>query len=364
MADDNTNNQPIGGGQSLGGNSSGEALPASWANRAPAQSRFGRIADLSRPAAQPRPRPGMPMGVLGPNNSDDEDDDEEHDHDHDDEDGEGQPQQYFAGGERSGINLQNPESGRRARDPAMDILRSFMESTPAESPARRSRGGAFSGSGNTLGSDEVESRFIQDPDALPEGHVRVNRQLILWHDGFSIDQGPLFRFDDPANVQIIAMIKEGKVPTAIFNASPNEIVHVEIVPRIREDYVAPRTAWTGGNRLGAPVPGDPSSSSSTASASTSPAPPMPGSFSNIKPPTVDETQPVAQIQVRLRDGSRFAARLNLMHTVADLRALIDSAHPSPGSYTLQTTFPTVVLNDTAVVGPAKLSGAVVVQRPA
>ena len=40
---------------------------------------------------------------------------------------------------------------------------------------------------------------------------------------------------------------------------------------------------------------------------------------------LDAAQPVANIQVRLADGSRLIVKLNHVHTVADLRLYINTA---------------------------------------
>jgi hypothetical protein len=97
-------------------------------------------------------------------------------------------------------------------------------------------------------------------------------------------------------------------------------VEVVVAKRTGETYVPPQDAWgAGGVRLGAVVPGEGDASSSAASTSTSTS--MPGAFSGaenvemegiqggvggseVKTPTVDESEPVAQIQVRLADGGR------------------------------------------------------------
>jgi len=70
----------------------------------------------------------------------------------------------------SGINIQNPD-----RDPDVvpgrnlmrDLLARALNAGPAE-PELEGPGGqrssAFSGAGYTLGSDEVESTYVPDPD--------------------------------------------------------------------------------------------------------------------------------------------------------------------------------------------------------
>ena len=107
----------------------------------------------------------------------------------DSDDGEDEPQNYFAGGERryflitfrfltqlyhygslvSGINVQNPD-----RDPDVpgrnlmrDLLARALNAGPAEPELERPGGqgsSVFSGGGYTLGSDEIESTFVPDPN--------------------------------------------------------------------------------------------------------------------------------------------------------------------------------------------------------
>jgi hypothetical protein len=92
-------------------------------------------------------------------------------------------------------------------------------------------------------------------------------------------------------------------PPALLGVRPGQPVEVVVSKKTDEDYVAPRSAWGGsGVRLGAPVPG--LTSTPTASGSGSSSAPTPMATSQIKAPTVDEGQPVAQVQVRLADGGR------------------------------------------------------------
>lgn len=76
-----------------------------------------------------------------------------------------------------------------------------------------SRPAFFSGGGHTLGSDEVESTFIPDPNATPPNaepeETAAIRHLTFWRDGFSVEDGELMRYDDPANEQILVEINAG-----------------------------------------------------------------------------------------------------------------------------------------------------------
>lgn len=94
-----------------------------------------------------------------------------------------------------------------------------------------SSGQIFSGGGHTLGSDEVDSAFIPDPNAPPPSDAEeptVIRHLTFWRDGFSVEDGELMRYDDPANDQILADINEGYVPLPTPNQLVNHLKHIAL----------------------------------------------------------------------------------------------------------------------------------------
>jgi len=109
-----------------------------------------------------------------------------------------------------------PHQTRRAGPPP-----GALPSGPGSRPA------FFSGGGHTLGSDEVESTYIPDPTAPPPSSTNVQegggggeeettaiRHLTFWRDGFSIEDGELMRYDNPANEQILAEINAGCVSSS------------------------------------------------------------------------------------------------------------------------------------------------------
>ena len=40
-------------------------------------------------------------------------------------------------------------------------------------------------------------------------HFKVTRYLTFWRDGFSVDDGQLYRYDDPANQTMLNAINSG-----------------------------------------------------------------------------------------------------------------------------------------------------------
>ncbi|TDL23423.1 SEP-domain-containing protein [Rickenella mellea] len=314
----------------------------------------------------------------------DDDDDDERGGDAERDEGES----WFAGGERSGLSVQNPDrvpGGNLVRD----LLRKAAQAGPPPGPSARSAGasrGVFSGGGHRLGSDEVESAYVPDPTAPPPGEgseedeERAIRYLTFWRDGFSVEDGPLMRYDDPENAETLRAIDRGQAPPHLFNTLGNQPVELRIARRTDENYKPPpprpMRAFDGsGHRLGAPVPQFGGDASQT--------PTLPGSFpaatpnSDDEPPTrratsdvqtrfeVDQSLPTTSVQIRLADGTRIVCRMNLTHTVRDIRNFINASRPEnlARPYTIGTTFPNRTLDDdTATIQGANLANSVVVQR--
>ncbi|KAI0052836.1 SEP-domain-containing protein [Auriscalpium vulgare] len=310
------------------------------------------------------------MGRPRPSGDDDDDDDED----------DGPPQNFFAGGERSGLSVQNPDSNRNT--PGGSVVRDLLRRAAEAGPPPQDEGGqgVFSGGGYTLGSDDIESSFIPDPNAPPAAELETAiRHVTFWRDGFSIEDGDLRRYDDPEQARILNEISSGNAPPSIMNVLPNQPVELRVARRTDEDYVpstGTRAAFHGsGNRLGAPAGASASASTGAGALSG-----MPGAFPGSAPPPsappvereslttrfeVDQTKPMTSVQVRLADGTRIVARMNLTHTVRDLRNFINAASRENAvrAYTIGTTFPNRTLEDQdATIEGAGLVNSVIVQR--
>ncbi|KAJ6626698.1 SEP domain-containing protein [Mycena sp. CBHHK59/15] len=283
---------------------------------------------------------------------------------HDDEDSlSGDEQEtWFAGGERSGISVQNPGRGRvPGGDLVRDLLRRAEETgaTPAE--ASQSRSTAFTGGGHTLGGTGVASSYVPDLNASDPEEELVTRHITFWRDGFTVEDGVLMRYDDPANADVLSAIHAGHAPPSILNVRMGQRVDVQVTKRTDEDYVppkAPRAFQGSGNRLGAPVP-------STARPSSSSAVPAQERASITTRFEVDQTLPTTSVQIRLADGTRIVCRMNLTHTVLDLRNFINASRPEnlTRPYSIGTTFPNRTLDDnSATIQSAGLANSVIVQR--
>ncbi|KFY99289.1 hypothetical protein V498_00872 [Pseudogymnoascus sp. VKM F-4517 (FW-2822)] len=341
--------------------------PRTLDGRPAPESRTPTVASSSRP---PRRAPRSGIATLGSIANDPaqhgHDDDDSDDPDfHDDE----QPRDLFAGGEKSGLAVQDP----RRNDPRNlvdEIIKkaksqaSRAESDPTPAPPSR-----FHGSGITLGDSSTPSTVLPSatPAAPPAAPQR--RILHLWNDGFSIEDGPLHRFDDPQNAADLAVIESGRAPIHLMNVAYDQPVDVQL-NRHEEDYKKPKTVYKpfsgGGQRLGSPVPGA-GSSSASAPIQSSAGPSSAQTTSQTPQVEVDPALPTLSLRIQLANGTRLPARFNTTHSIGDVYDFIARASPdsSTRAWVVATTFPSKDHTDkSAVLGELEefKRGGVAVQK--
>ncbi|ORZ08372.1 hypothetical protein BCR42DRAFT_144327 [Absidia repens] len=230
-----------------------------------------------------------------------------------------QAQNFFAGGEKSGMLVQDPSKQSKSKSLVEEILKKAAaggSTTEGSDAERHSTPSYFTGSGHTLGSEEDPSVTVNDTAVEEdESMIPVTRHLTFWRNGYSVDDGPLLRYDDPANAAMLNAINSGRAPLSLLNVHHGQPVDVKVSKRQDEDYIPPAKAppkpFEGsGNRLGS------SSSSPSTAITTASMPPT-------EPFEIDASQPTTSVQIRLSDGSRLVKKFNLTHTVNDLRHYID-----------------------------------------
>jgi len=251
------------------------------------------------------------------------------------------------------------------------------ENSPSPTAAAGPSGSGLGGLGSMMpgGFPNLGSLFgrgarapPQDGRDLPEDYEEesVTRHLTLWRDGFSVEDGPLMRYDDPQHAATLQAIQNGTAPEHVLNVRFGQQVELRVAKRTNEEYIAPpkkpAKPFSGsGNALG-------SSTSTSSAVPSKPASPAPAASSTpgTVPFEVDQTKPITTIQVRLGDGSRVRAQFNQeTHTIADIRSWIDHANPGMASrsYVLMTAFPNKELTDESVtIKDADLLGSVVTQK--
>ncbi|KAG5975341.1 hypothetical protein E4U55_007742 [Claviceps digitariae] len=317
-----------------------------------------QAASSSRPRGQPKSQPKRTgittLGSLrgggrgaGSHQHDDDDDDD----DDDDQDGRGN---LFAGGEKSGLAVQDPKQQEAGpRKIINDILAKAKAdaSRPNATPEHASAAGPshFRGTGVTLGGEGVESRSIPDPAGAPataRGDPQ-ERVLHIWQDGFSIDDGDLRRYDDPANQADLQVIRSGRAPLHLMNVQHDQPVNVRLHQHDAPYKPPPRKykPFSGaGQRLGSPVPGAGTSSTAATAGSSSSAAATTTSKTTAtatQEPAIDSSQPTIMIRFQLPDGTRLPARFNTTNTIGDIYEFVRGVSSETASrpWVLVTTFP-------------------------
>lgn len=278
-------------------------------------------------------------------------------------------QAYYAGGSEHGggqqiIGPTKKKSSNVVKDIFDSARQHGAEDAQASAPqAETKRLKSFGGTGYKLGDSETqgESSMYTNP-SQPEATME-NREtavvLKMWRNGFSIDDGPLREYADPANKPFLDSIKRGQIPQELIGRGRGTI-DLSMEDHRNDEYVKPKpkqVPFMGeGHRLGNPVAEvttskPPASLSSTASAPVT-----------VK---VDELQPTTQIQIRVADGRRLVGKFNHTHRISDVRNFIVQSHPEYAgtNFVLMTNFPNQELtNESLTLTDAKLLNAVLVQR--
>jgi UBX domain-containing protein 1 len=208
----------------------------------------------------------------------------------------------------------------------------------------------------TLGGEGVESRSIPDPSgpARPANTQLQERVLHIWEDGFSVDDGELRRFDDPANQMDLQMIRSGRAPLHLMNVESDQPVDVKLHQHDTPYKPQPKKYKPfggSGQRLGAPVPGDGNTATAAAPSAAQPSASTGSSASSAPAPVVDSTLPTLMIRIQMPDGTRLPARFNTTHTLGDVYGFVEGASPETRtrSWVLATTFPNKEHTDKSLV---------------
>lgn len=270
-----------------------------------------------------------------------------------DSDSDNAPQEYYTGGEKSGMLVQDPSKGNDV-DEIFNQARQLGVDGPIDNMLPSSSR-SFHGTGRTLAGDEVVAAASEPPET-------VVHNITFWRNGFTVNDGPLRRLDDPENASFLESIKKSECPKELEPADRRTSVHVNLIRR-DTPYTEPEKPKVPFQGVGRTLGG---SSSSAAFDETAPAP---ASMTSAPPPSaglvVDQSQPSTSIQLRLADGTRMVAHFNYNHTINDIRTFIDASRPGGSrTYQLQTVgFPPKPLNDlNQTIEQAGLANSVVIQK--
>ncbi|GAB4830809.1 Plant UBX domain-containing protein 4 [Ancistrocladus abbreviatus] len=264
------------------------------------------------------------------------------------------PQEYYTGGEKSGMLVQDPSKGGNDVDEIFNQARQLgAVEGPIDSLRPSSSSRSFTGTGRLLSGETVP--------AAPQQPEAVIHNIVFWRNGFSVNDGPLRSLDDPANASFLESIRKSECPKELEPADRRSSVHVNLIRR-DENFPEPEKHAVPFQGVGRTLGGSSTPSASESSAAAAP-------LSSTEAPSmglvVDETQPSTSIQLRLADGTRIVVHFNYHHTISDIRAFIDASRPGGNrSYQLQTVgFPPKQLNDpNQTIEQAGLANSVIIQK--
>lgn len=324
-----------------------DAPPPSIHFHAPGSSKL-----KSKPKAKPTSKPKFGT-IAGLKQEEEEDSDEE------------EGQAFYAGGsEHSGQQVIGPA---KKKDYVAEMFKSVQEQAPEilvdpQTSSNSSR--QFGGTGYRLGQTENDTEVIIAPGSAGNKSQHIEITLKLWKEGFSINDGELREYTDPANAEFLSAIRRGVVPTELIRDAKGGEIHMSMVDNRHETYVVPKqklkTFAGAGHTLGSPAPvtigqtkvfdeKDRVANENAAKEALQ----------------VNSSEPTTSIQIRLTDGSRLVGNFNHTHTIADVRTFINIARPQyqTSDYALQTTFPSKELTDaTQTIKDAGILSSTIVQR--
>lgn len=220
------------------------------------------------------------------------------------------------------------------------------------SPAPPSR---FRGSGQTLGGDDTPSQAVPDPTPRRQDPGDTQTRILhLWEDGFSIEDGPLRRFDDAQNAADLNMIRQGRAPLHLMGVRHDQPVDVQLIKHDENYKPQPKVykPFSGsGQRLGSPTPGGSVFSAAPAPAAVTPPAAAAPSTPAVPEVPIDPAQPTLALRVQLADGTRLPARFNTTNTVGDVYEFIERASSGNNGrpWVLATTFPNKDHTDRSLV---------------
>ncbi|KNA09258.1 hypothetical protein SOVF_154940 [Spinacia oleracea] len=264
------------------------------------------------------------------------------------------PAEFYTGGQKSGVVVQDPSKENGAEAIFEQARRNGASEVPVDFHQPSSSSRSFTGTARLLSGETMSS---SPHEQAPEAIVYT---VTLWRNGFTVNDGPLRRFDDEENASFLESITKSECPIELAPADRKTAVRCNLVRR-NEKYPEPQKQKVPFQGVGRTL-GSSSSNSSELSASVTAINSAPAPVMGL---VVDDTLPSTSIQLRLADGTRMVSRFNYHHTVRDIHAFIDASRAvRTGAYTLQMMgFPPRQLNDVdQTIEQAGLANSVVIQK--
>ncbi|CAB3409956.1 unnamed protein product [Caenorhabditis bovis] len=231
-----------------------------------------------------------------------------------------------------------------------DIFRRIMETA-------RSRGDII--------SQGQPGEAVPAPSASNES--RPTAKLVIWKNGYTIDNGPLRNFDSPENAAVLNQILNGHIPPEMIRAYGSKAIDVAVEKKTI-DYEQPKfSVFQGqGVRLGNVVPDIVGESSSGPVVPPASQDEQAKDLEKAKIElNLDNSQPTTNVQIRLPNNQRLVATFNHTHTLCAIRSFICTARPDLEyrPFQLMSAYPPKVFDDESIsIKDADLLNSVVVVK--
>ncbi|QPG74215.1 hypothetical protein FOA43_001539 [Brettanomyces nanus] len=298
----------------------------------------------------------------------------------------------FTGGEKSGLEVENPDNknnggrgnGSGAADSGsknpMNLVEDLLKKAEREAgepdtrePIAQAKQPKFKGTGYMLGSKEnsVESSKIADPNErlkrkIPE---KITRTITFWKEGFQVDEGKLYRYDDPENAEYLKQLNQGRAPLSLLNVEMFQDVDVHVIKKLEDSFKPPKRKLGGflgeGQRLGSPVPGETIIvEGDRGEAKVEDELEKNGEQEEQKKEETQEEGGDARIQIRLAEGERFVHGFNSSDKVSAVFDYVASKTTDSRTWSLAFAFPLRYIDDMKekTIGEAGLANSVILQR--
>ena len=210
-------------------------------------------------------------------------------------------------------------------------------------------------------ADPTESIFSQaeqdsNPPPSSSGGGSRRRTITMYQSGFTVDDGPYRRLNDPANREFLTALAQGRVPRELASESDaGGGVEVGLIDKRKEEYVPTFSSFSGaGESLG--------SASNTTSSSEGVF--TPSSDATAMSPASGDG--VTSVQIRLLSGKRVVIKMLKTSPVQELGERINaSGMAGSDPYLLVAGFPPKpILDLTQSIQSAGIAGASVQQKKA
>ncbi|KAJ1260925.1 hypothetical protein BS78_10G269100 [Paspalum vaginatum] len=144
-----------------------------------------------------------------------------------------EPQQCYTGGEKSGMLAEDPSKGNDVDAIfGQGMQRGASQELPPSFEDHPSISWSFRGTGRLLTGETIPLSALGQP-------VRILHQINLWNNGFSVDDGPLRSYDDPANADFIESLKMSQCPQELERADRSMPNHVSVINKLEDYRVTP-----------------------------------------------------------------------------------------------------------------------------